>query len=193
MYKDFFEKINENEEILFKVSEVDIDEILSKFAKDTNCGIYDDYEIFKNYSLSQESWIAFLDAKMKPDENSKEIIHKYFGIIVLQGYLCSFTELSDPNSLYLEPFLEDILTISLTKSLKFDFIQMQESLEHPEMEKHVHEHIHEHHEEIIHEKSNDIKEEKTSVNENGNSVSDNINQVKKPEVKDDIVNSKYLI
>lgn len=118
---------DENENVLFKLADLDLDALLSQYITDSNYGEYVDYEIYKNYSLSRESWIDFIEVKVKPPgaKTPEDVICKYFGLIVLQGYLCSLDEINDPERLYFELYLEDILASSMIKSLKYDYLMMQ--------------------------------------------------------------------
>lgn len=116
-----------NENVLFKLADLDLDALLTQYITDNNYGNYVDYEVYKNYSLSRESWIDFIEVKVKPPKakTPEDIICKYFGLVVLQGYLCSLDEINDPERLYFELYLEDILASSMVKSLKYDYLMMK--------------------------------------------------------------------
>ena len=168
----------DKDNVLFKISELDLDALLTEYGKDNNYGEYDDYEVYKNYSLSKGSWIDFIEVKYKSG-SSKDIDIKYFGVVVLQGYLCSLDEIADSNNLYFEAYLEDLLKTSMVKSLKYDYIQIQEQEKlnkQNNQESEVKEKVEEEpKEEVKEESKKDVSQEE-------------------PDKKDDgIINEKYLI
>lgn len=187
-----------NENVLFKLADLDLDALLTQYITDNNYGEYVDYEVYKNYSLSRESWIDFIEVKVKPPEakTPEDIICKYFGLVVLQGYLCSLDEINDPERLYFELYLEDILASSMVKSLKYDYLMMkkQQGIEDDDD-------LVENEEESIIKDVNENKEESsvkdTNESKEEESVAKTINEDKeKSSVKDDDQStpvSSYLI
>lgn len=119
-----FEEKLKKENIMFKLADLDIDALLSKYAEDKNYGEFEDYEVYKNFSLSKESWIDFLEVKYRQEGKTEPNI-KYFGVVIIQGYLCAFDEITDLNMLYFEAYLEDLLSIVMVKSLKYDYMTLQ--------------------------------------------------------------------
>lgn len=127
---DFEEQLKQ-ENVMFKLSDLDLDDLLKKYGNDREYGEYKDYEVYKNYSLSRESWIDFIEVKYI-NKDKKEQIFKYFSLVVIKGYLCSFDEIIDSNMLYFETYLEDLLSLVMIKSLKYDYIMLQNNIKNQE-------------------------------------------------------------
>lgn len=164
----FNEQINDDDNnVMFKLADLDLDGLLREYGKDSGYGEYEDYEVYKNYSLSRESWIDFIEVKYRAD-SSKDPVLKYFGIIVLQGYLCSLDEIQNPENLYFELYLEDVLKSTMIKSLKYDYIQVQQQQATKETKEQ--------------EQDSEIKEQQNQTD---------IQQ--EPDISPDTTNSNYLI
>ena len=132
-------ELNENEEkvitnveekeedgILYKLGDVNLDALLTDYVKKMGYGTYEDYEVYKTFSLaSEESYIDFLRVKVKTEEN--ELNEIFFGLVVINEYLCSLDEI-DKNNLHFDIYLESLLISNLTKSLKYDYMMMQQEM-----------------------------------------------------------------
>lgn len=127
-----FEEQLKQENVMFKLSDLDLDDLLTKYGNDREYGKYKDYEVYKNYSLSKESWIDFIEVKYIINQETKEHVFKYFSLVVIKGYLCAFDEVTNKNMLYFEAYLEDLLSLVMIKSLKYDYIMLQNNIKNQE-------------------------------------------------------------